>query len=467
MAVWYRNPEPYVRECLERNVTNYSFDGWFLRRNRVDVERFINLFLTPPLEYRVLVVDTKGTAELRRGFTRARPAAVYPTWDYKIDDIATLEELLAAPAGADRSACDDARCLLPERPVYGQEHRVVITGCPAMSTGIGRRFAGTLRDLQAEYPSGIVHVAGLTSFRIMFGFGFGAVDFSPHDIARGNRIVLPNGKVIPPDEARRWQKWFSLLGNVPSDMKVPRNRTLYCMKSAEWASEHFREDLKFAVRRGKSTVDPDAISHKIPTGGSVLSPAIPATVGDKVLCDACSLASHCKYFRDGEVCSVPGSETASLAKLFQSRDPDKIIDGLGSLMEVQTDRLEDALEAEREFGGKDGTPLDPEVTKLVNTLFDRGVKLAKLIDPRRFTGPQVAINLAGGQSALPSTPQQLVAGIMRELKDQGFTDDQITPELVESFIAQRSGDKSPPAIEAPLDVEVVDEDAEDPGNAAF
>lgn len=466
MAVWYRNPEPYVRECLEHNVTNFSFDAWYLRKHAIEIERFINLFLTPPLEYRVLIVDVKGTAELRRGFTRARPAAVYPTWDYKIDDIATLEELLVSPAGADNAACSDERCPVAERPVYEQEHRIVITGCPGMNTGIGRRFAGTLRDLQEEYPSAILHVTGLVSFRIMFGFGFGAVDFNPHDIARGNRVVLPNGKVIQADQTAPWQKWFALLGNVASDMKVPRNRTLYCMKAAEWASEHFREDLVFAVRRGKSMVDPDVVSHKIPTAGVVLSPTATATVGDKVLCDQCSLARHCKFFRDGEVCTLPGSETVSLAKLFQSRDPDKIIDGLGSLMEVQTERLEDALGQEREFGGKDGAPLDGEVTKLVNTLFDRGVKLAKLIDPHRFTGPQVAINLSGGQSAFPSTPQQLVAGIMRELKDQGFTDDQITPELVESFIAQRSGADQRPALEAPIDVEVVD-DAEDPGNAAF
>jgi len=459
VEVWYRNAEPYVREALEHGATLFAFNASFLERRSVDIDRFADLFLAPPLDYRMLVIAPDGTAELRRGWTRARPKAVYPTWDYKLDDIATLEELIATPVGADWAACNDTRCGLHERPVYGQEHRVVITSAPGMQLGIGRRFASTIRDLQAEYPTATLHMTGLASFRVMFGLDFKSIDLDPFELGRGDMVMLPNGKRIHEKDVGRWAKWIALLGFKNADLKVPRNRTLYNMRSAEWAAEHFKEDIPFRSR-GKIVVDPDAKDHVIPTTLSPMSKQVNATVGDKVHCDTCSLAPSCKYFRDGQVCSLPQSETASLAKLFRSRDADQVIDGLGAVLSVHTERLEHALDVEVEFGGKDGTPLDPEVTRLANSLFDRGVTMAKLLAPGRFTGPKVAISVGGSAQAV-ETPQVQMARTIQELKGQGYTIDQITPELIASFNPQV-------ALPAPPDVVIeVEDDGEEPDDSEF
>lgn len=459
MEVWYLNAEPYIRECRELCVAQYLFRSGYLRRRDIDPEKFADLFLPPPTRYRILIIEPTGTLELRRGFTRERPYAVYPTWDYLIDDIATLEELLAKPTGANRKACTDDRYPLPERPVIGQEHRVVVTGSPSLATGMGKRFAGTLRELQEDYPNAIVHVHGLSSFRVMFGFGFASVDYNP---TRGEHLTLPNGKNVPIEDARIWQKWIHLLGFKVGDLAQPRQRVLYNMKSAEWASLHFTEDLKFATR-GHHDIDPDEINPAPIVNKTVRSRQRAATVGDKLLCDTCSLACDCKYYREGQVCTLPGSETATLATLFRSRDPDKIIDGLGSIIGVQTERLNDAVLVERESGGPKG-PLDPEVTKLAGSVFEQGVKLAKLLAPARFaTGSKVAINIGGSQATVSAaSPQEMVAGVMRELQEQGYSHEQITPELVNSFIERKSGADQRPELEAPIDAVVVDdEDAVD------
>lgn len=457
MEFWARNAEPYIRECLEEGLSKFIFSRKFLDGRVIDVEKFIDLFLTPPIEYRVLIVDPAGTLELRRGDTLARPSAVYPTWDYNIDDIATLEELVETPVGSDWDACNDPRIPIEERPVYGQEHRVVITGLPPVGTGIGRRFTMTLRSLQEEYPAAILHVFGLSSFRVMFGFGFGAADYEPQETAKRKSVVLPNGKVIRFEDAQRWQKWFTLLGCSVADMGVPRKRTLYNIKSALWAVEHFRDDAPFVTRSRTYVVDPDVSTQIQPTGSRMSRGGPPATVGDKLLCDSCSLATRCKSFRQGEVCSLKGSETATLAKLFRSRDPDQIIDGLGSIMTVQTERLEQALEVEQEFGGKDGAALDGEVTRLANSIFDRGTKLAKLLDPARF-GPKVAMNITGpGAPERSITPAEAVAGVVKELRAQGFADEQITPEMIDALLSNKPElEETLPVIEVTVDEETDD-----------
>jgi hypothetical protein len=76
------------------------------------------------------------------------------------------------------------------------------------------------------------------------------------------------------------------------------------------------------------------------------------------------------------VCIVPDSESQELAQFFKTRDSETIIEGLGTLLAVQSRRLQVGLLDENAEG-----ELNPEVTKIVNTLFDRGVKLAKLVNP--------------------------------------------------------------------------------------
>ena len=93
--------------------------------------------------------------------------------------------------------------------------------------------------------------------------------------------------------------------------------------------------------------------------------------------------------------------------------------------------------------------LDPEVTKIANQLFTNGAKLAKLIDPQRFAGPGVQVNVQQGAAAIQAaTPNQVLGSIVRELEKRGVPRDKITPQMVTNLLAEMGGgNQAPQAIE--------------------
>jgi hypothetical protein len=179
-------------------------------------------------------------------------------------------------------------------------------------------------------------------------------------------------------------------------------------------------------------------------GGAKLSDA---QEGDMIACDSCSLNLKCKYFRVGAVCGVPGSDNSDLGRYFNTRDSGLILEGLGKLLETQSERVQRGLQTEEAL-----QELDPEVSKLVSNLFDQGVKLAKLVDPSLRTSPaKIQINAgAGSQTAvMQMSPQELVAGVMRELEKQGIRREDITDDMIKGLLASMGQDKTPhQAIEA-------------------
>ncbi len=110
-----------------------------------------------------------------------------------------------------------------------------------------------------------------------------------------------------------------------------------------------------------------------------------------------------------------------------------IIDGLGTLLATQARRLDRGLADESLYG-----ELDPEVTKMANQLFTNGTKLAKLVDPGRFSGPKVQVNVgAGGAASISaSTPNQVMGAIVRELESRGIPRDKITPDMVANLLGE-------------------------------
>lgn len=423
--VWFRNPDNFIRECVEIGANQVAWDRGLLVKKGIDPSKFADLYYPASQDYRMLIVGDQGTAELRRGFTMKSPFAVFPTWEYGEDDIDQLVEALASNVGDDAEACGDPDLAPDERPVFGQEHRVVVIRPPQANTGPGRKFYRLLRELQEEFEDAILHVHGLYSFRVMFGLGYRSVDVEPRLLAQKGKVVLPSGKEVTFERAAAAPQWVNVVGFTPGDLRIPRNRCMYNMKSAWWAAAHYRDNVKFRVRAGQA-LDPKAVSVKPQTVNAVNTGPHPATVGDKFLCATCSLQDTCKYFRSGGVCSIPGSEPASLARLFKSRDADTIMEGLATLLAAQTRRLERGLEDEAEFGG-----LDPEVTRIVNSLFANGVKLAKLRNPA-LNGPRlgVQVNVGGGPPLTGATPSAVMAGIVAELEGRGIPRDKITPEMV-------------------------------------
>ena len=409
--VWVRNPDYYIKECLELGVENIAWDRGYLVKRNIDPDKFIDLYYPSTQRYRMLVIGTtdQGASEITRGYSFARPLRVHQVWEY--GDPWDLLEEMAEGATPDQM--------------------VVVTRLPNASQGLGRRFYRALADLQEEYPKVRFHLHGLYSWRVMFGLGFRSVDIDPRTSAKKGKVYLPMGREMTYEKAAEQPHWITLLGYAPSDLRVARNRCMFNIKSAQWASRNYRENVKFKYK-GAHDFDPDAIKVKPPVNNAIQVHRQPAIVGDKLLCDACSLQNSCKYFRVGSVCSVPDTEGSGLAAMFRSRDSDTIIEGLGTLLEKETNRLERAM-SDEDLSDK----IDPEVTKIINTLFDRGVKLAKLVDPRLAAAGAARINVRLNQqnnAITAASPQALMAAVVADLEGRGVPRDQITPEMVKAVL---------------------------------
>lgn len=386
--------------------------------------KFMELYLRGQ-NYRVLVVRNQGTMELRPGDSLEKPSAVYPTWNYG-EDAEVLHYLCENPVGDDLELVENESLPAIGRPVLGQPHRVVIIGAPPADARIGRRFLQFIGDLQQEYPLCRLHLHGFYSYRAVFGSGVASGDVDPREDAARGRIITPAGHVVVHEATRKNPLWAHALGFEPDDLRVPRNRCIYNIRSALWAAERFTADESFGLtRRLPKKDDTRRMPVIVKPRGHQEKPT------DRILCDVCTLVLACKYAREGSVCTVPDSETSRLSDFFNSRDPERIIDGLGALMSVQAKRLEKGLEQEAPGG-----ELDPQVTKMASQIFEQGVKLAKLLDPTLARpGLTLHVNTGGGSAAIVnSNPAQLVAAVYAELEAQGMSRGDITPQIVQDFL---------------------------------
>lgn len=434
--IWFRNPHNYVRELAEVGEPyRIAWDRGILIKKRIDANKHAELYFGTDADWRALVIGNQGTAEVGPDHGLSDPVAVYPTWEYG-EDFDLLEEMVANPWGEDEQVCS-ADVPPDQRPVWGQEHRVVIAKLPDAGLTSSRPFYRLLKELQEDNPECIIHIHGSYSYRMMFGMGYASADFEPRGDAAKGSVYIPAGKRMNYAKTVGCQQWVHLLGFSTVDLKIPRNRCIYNIRSAQWAAEHFNENVKFKTVQNQ-TPDPDAKTVTIPTTASSRTKSLVAQPGDKEICDECSLATSCKYYRQGAVCSVPGTENSSLAKYFQSRDSGHIIDALGTVLAAQTKRLERGMEEEDEFG-----ELNPEVTKIMNQLFTNGVKLAKLVDPT-LTKPMVQINNGAAGAVAGSNPKQLMAAVVRAIEDTGVKREDITPDMVESMLRKMTGEA--PAI---------------------
>lgn len=427
--VWMRNPSNYIQEALEVGASCFAWDRGFVVKRNMDPMRYVDAYIgVNPVGQRTLLIGVQGSAEYGAGQSMGeKPVAVYPTFHYG-DPMDDLIKMMEHPAGVepDRYASDDP--LL--RPVPGQEHRVIITDLADMKLGLTKRFIRTVAELQQEHPDCIVHLHGVYSWRAMFALGLRSVDIDPRASAAKGKVTMPHGKELTCERAANEPKWINLLGMHPSDLRVPRNRCMFNILAAGWAAKHYRDNVRWSTRRGGEFVDADDPVNEIATDSRImLHNGVRPQEGDRWLCNICTLQSSCKFFREGAVCSVPDSEPLELAHLFQTRDSESIIQALGTLLATQTHRVNKALEKEEELDG-----LMPETTKMINTLFDRGVKLAKLVDPKLAAAGAARINVDARTQIQASSPQQLMAAVVQELIARGVRREDITPDMVVAIL---------------------------------
>lgn len=439
VEVWLRNPDNYIREAIEVGHHDFIWDYGVMRKKDIDPFKLCNLYLGV-VPWRAMVSRSHGVSLHDGDHDLENPAAVWPAWEYG-ESIERLDDLIKKPWGENRRLCEDQNIPKEVRPVFGQEHRVVIAKLPDSKTGIGKKFFQVLSRMQEENPDVTIHLHGCYSYRFMFGLEFTSVDIDPRTLAAKDKVTLPSGKVVTQASSTQQAHWVKLMGMNPVDLKQPRNRCIFNIKSAIWAGEYFQEAIRFKTS-GFQHIDPEDPTARIPRNNSVMVKRRKSSPGDKWLCDICNLQTVCKFYRQGAVCIVPESEPVELARFFKTRDSGTIIEGLGTLLAVSSTRLKKALEIEEE-----NESLNPETRKMINDIFDRGTKLAKLVDPALAAAGAARVTTNNLTQINASNPQELMAAILDEFVKKGIPRSQVTPEMIQSIL-QKPEDMRERAIEA-------------------
>lgn len=437
--VWLRDPWNYIREVVEANHPYVLWRPGTLRAKNINPIVSAELyFANRPWE--VLVSGTQGATHYKAHTQQGVPVGVYPVFSLN-DKVEHLEELLNNPVGDSKRICSDTDIAPELRPVYGQEHRVFVRDFPNLSSPEGKGSLAYVNDIQKAFPEAVIHVCGLNTFASMFAAHITSADYNPRDRAARGALDGPSGGQYPPDKIPRF--YLNLIGMTEKQLQIPRNRCIFNIKSAVWASQHYKEEVQYRIRNRKQEGTEDMVDddlkiiepEKPPVTKGYLVKRIPPRPGDKFQCNLCSLQSVCKLYREGSVCVVPGAEPKRLAEFFGTRDSDQIINGLSILVQGQMTRVEKALhdEAARDKG------MDPEVSKEITNAFTNGVKLAQLVDPGLRPGAKIQINnnlnTQTREQVANANPTQLVSQVIRELELNGINREDITSEMLEDALS--------------------------------
>lgn len=453
--LWFMQSYRYIDVALEEGVRQFSWHVAPLIKSGREIFSWVRANTAAYGPVRIMLIDHSGAAEYSSYGRYDKPLAVYPTWD-PAEPLDELIDMLENPPGEDPKLYDNENIPSEFRPVKGQKHRVVIHRIT--SDPDKRMFLLLeLRDLQKNYPNAEIFIGGAVPFNLVFGMDFKAAEVMPINVSVTdmftNRVQLPTGKQLANDNIfdRRYADWFSLIGVNQFELNSNTERTIACVRSLRWAALHFHNATPFITTAGGKTST--AWYNKNFVGSefylvSDKSFVLPASrrrlmrnLGinpdeyDKFTCDTCILHNACTLYRKGSVCGVKGTDAMALADSFGSRNAEVIIGGLLQIAKRNAERLEDAMAVEQSSG-----ELDPEVTKLGKTLFDQGVKLAKLIDPTLAGGPKVQVNVGVGQGGQANVgiqggdPKQLMATVVAELEAQGIPRSEIDSDMVKGVL---------------------------------
>jgi len=438
--VWFRSPNRIAGEIGEVGHLCVTWSRSELNKTKTDPKAFGNIHWGTSSNWQGLIIGAGSAIHVDADHGLDEPRAVYPVWEYG-EQWGVLEEVASNPIGMNEEVCNDPVIETAWRPVYGQEHMIVITGMPDFSTGIGKAFMRRLMEFQNDFPDCCVFIDGSSSYNVLYGMNFQAGNVDSHSMAKDDQIMLPSGRRVKLHSFPAHTKWIHLLGASIPELREEGKRVRFNLRSALWAANNFDKEVNFKTRHTSMapplTIDPNdpGAQMELAQRPQQLQPAQP---GDKVNCDDCSLQMSCKSYRQGSVCTLPKSETVSLAKMFGTRDADMIVDALGILVGRQATRVERGLSEEEVLG-----VLDPQVAKDLNSTIDNGIKLAKLVDPSRAGGTQVSVNV-GAQGAASQvsmqSPNAIVGQIVREIQQRtGIPASQITPEMIAQAMTQMAG----------------------------
>ena len=263
-------------------------------------------------------------------------------------------------------------------------------------------------------------------------------------------LLLASGQPLPYKNIGKidYNRWSRLVGIQPHTIfdqadrtKKSRRMYMFNLRSLKWsfANYHTVWSMKVVDESMVDIDDPD--SEWIPVDVRYRPRAEDTT--DKWICDLCSISNRCPFFRPGAICAVDDTEAASLAGKFKTRNSFDIIEGLGVLVGAQSERAKNALKLEQKHNDEhpDDARFSPEVTRMLTAVFDQGVTLARLVDPSLGTAQPAGrrnrnvIDATVASAVAAASPQQLAAGIAREIDAAGYSLQDLTPEQAAQVLA--------------------------------
>lgn len=423
--IWYRNCLAYAREMIETQQFNVAMDAGYVAKRRFDPINWASLTFGDAAPWRVLIIgnEEQGCQEYRAGHDGVYKN--YPVWFADTE----MDILIAH---------------LENKPSY-----VIVTNLPPMQSQANKQLLRVLSDIQLEYPETKLHIHGIYSFNCLFGYDFRSVDHNPREDAAVGKIYFYDGKLVYLDKLlerddllKKYAPWVELEGMKLEDLEVPRNRCIFNIKSYIRASYAFKTTDRFRIPRGSRSikkfqqeqdVDLSNLDFKVvKSNRNFLRNKLKVLGGDLFACDSCTLALDCHSYRKGSVCVVGNSEAKGLAKYFNTRNSETILEGLGKVMAIQADRLDTELLKEEVTGEP-----SKEASKMLKDIFDQGTKLAKLVDPSLRSAPKVTVNVGDTNQvngSVPS-PKQVIAAAIRELELRGVPRSDITPDMIKGLVA--------------------------------
>lgn len=451
--LWFRNTQSCLSVCAEEGVNRLTWTRQHLSRLHSDGILFVRQFyMSTPIRPKILIIGVQGSAEYSIFDRFDQPQAVYPSWSGKGDDLDDLYRMIENPVGENERMCTDPRVPTSLRPVLGQKHRIVLHNSPNNQSSSGKQFWLHMSQIQIDYPQVELFVNGSQSFSTLFGLRFKAGDLGLCDLGDTNKnFVLPNGMTVKLDKGEvhkllQWEDWIKVMGFTINQIVTNQmERYRFRIRAARWAATHWADNYRFHSTGKNAAPDYEASdsTYKPPQSRAIVMRRKFTTVdADKMLCNRCRIAPGCKLYRQDSICGLKDSRVGDLAKFFQSRNADLIVQGLANITQLQARRLENSIEAEASAG-----EVDPEVTKQMNSLFANGVKLAKLVDPDLNGGPKVQVNVGvnGGNAQVVTSvnPKELMADIVHSLEMQGIKRERITAEMLEGVLKSMAldGDK--------------------------
>jgi hypothetical protein len=474
-TLWVLNPGLNIDQCFDYGIENYVFTQrtyQFKRNMAIDPKKQLD-FYSRGRPWRALLVEYDGRVSLlfdsKHGWNK--PVAAYPSWSYKDHTSARLADLCRNYPLTGQVVGKFWGDEKQYKAVRGQD-RVILIRNPPVDKFDWQTMMGYLSDLKRVHPEIQFHMHGGKSVQRTIGI---SIDRCDHPVTLQwtdgrPTLLLPNGAYSRGQHEHN--HWGRLIGEQLSEfrrMKDRRELSRYSykfnLKALIWAERN--QDRLYAFQGKRPDVDPEAVDWVAsdvewkPT----LSRYRPRVIelGDKWLCDTCTISNRCPYSRHGAVCIVDGTEGAKLSEQFRSRKSSDIIDGISSLLGASAERYENALATEQDMAAQTGIyKLSPAVTALANGLFDRAIQMARLLDPQiagQMANGRVNVGIvnANAGAVAAATPQEIMAGVAAQLQAHGIALENASIGDIEAILR---GDK-PPGAKAAIEAVAYDSDEDD------